>query len=165
MAYEATLISTLRAGEGVSGEGGRRDILLPSSPTSKALLHHVAGPRHAPYSTFSLLSLFPLPLRPPFLFHPYFSPFNLPSSEGKLSLSTFHSPLACFSFFLSLFLFFFFLCWREIHFGYTYVYIYVCIKIRGNWVKLGTGEVGERWRLGGIGGPPRRGSFEEEETN
>lgn len=43
--------------------------------------------------------------------------------------------------------------------------IYMCIKIRGNWVKLGTGEVGERWRLGGIGGPPRRGSFEEEETN
>lgn len=125
MAYEATLISTLRAGEGVSGEGGRRDILLPSSSTSKALLHHVAGPRHAPYSTFSLLSLFPLPLRPPFLFHPYFSPFNLPSSEGKLSPSTFHSPLACFSFFLSLFLFFFPLLTRDTF--WIYVCVYICV--------------------------------------
>lgn len=107
MAYEATLISTLR-GE-VSGEEGGVETSSSSSP-SKALLH-VAGPRHAPYSTFSLLlflsrSLFPfVPIS-----YPYLSPFNLPSFEGKLSSSSSRVPrvsLLCALFFFSLSLSFF----------------------------------------------------------
>lgn len=108
MAYEATLISTLR-GE-VSGEEG--GVETSSSSPSKALLH-VAGPRHAPYSTFSLLLFLSRSLCPfvP-ISYPYLSPFNLPSFEGKLSPSSSRVPrvslLCALFFFFSLSLLFFF---------------------------------------------------------
>lgn len=115
-------------------------------PASRALLY-----------SFSLL-LSPLPPRPLFLFHPYFSPFNLPSSEEncRLVLPLFSrvSPFCLSSLSLPFLSFFLFLCWREIYFGRVYV------KIRENQAKLWDGRGSKTSEIcRGIGGP-RRGSFE-----
>lgn len=115
MAYEATLISTLR-GE-VSGEEGGVETSSPSSP-SKALLH-VAGPRHAPHSTFSLLLLLSRSLSYPFvpISYPYLSlPSIFPLSRENCRL-----PRLAFLFFvLYFFSSSFLLSFGEIRFGHVY---------------------------------------------
>lgn len=157
MAYEATLISTLRAREGVSGEGGgetsssppqlrRRCSTLPARVTRLTLHSPSSSPLclHVPFSYFTLISLpliFPLPRK---IVAWYF----LLSSRVFLLFVFLPSPSP---FFLS---FFFFLCWRKIYFGRVYV------KIRENQAKLGDGRGSKTSEIcRGIGGP-RRGSFE-----
>lgn len=154
MAYEATLISTLRAREGVSGEGGgetsssppqlrRRCSTLPARVTRLTLHSPSSSPLcpHVPFSYFTPISLpliFPLPRK---IVAWYF----LLSSRVFLLFVFLPSPSP---FFLSFFSFV----------GERYILDACMLKLGKTRRNYGRGsKTSEICR--GIGGP-RRGSFE-----